>query len=300
MKKKTKVLLSLIAAVTVTACSSDKEPPPPNFVLKASKTEVSLLEMENTTLDLSYLNPQGEVKLTIRRPTEPEVLIEHDDAENKITISLAELQNELNTSFKLVAIDGKQREATTTINVKGINSSASSALEQLDLYQFAIPNFILQQEELRFAERLLTLASLVDTNVTEIKKNKLIETLKKAIVEATDQDLLDLVSSNLLADYQSGTIDETELKEKVETMRSGILSFTNSINPVLADIQALAPSGTFDIEITEIFNVPELMNISRFIGNPAVGNLKDGAWVYFDEYTYLKAITEPATLSCNN
>lgn len=289
MFNKTVQLCILIGSISMlTACGgggSDNTPPPP-FVVAVTSSPSTLAENTSETVSFDVSGAQSAVTSTLTVVSGDAGAVTITPSGNGFTLTANEVDRDKTVSLNLRVTDGNdiQRQFSTALTVQIVNTSFAGELSNITLVSSQQTRLVGLTEEKLLLVALRDVATILDTNVTPV-----VSTGASDETAALEQSFTSL--NDGVADYRVGKISDTALVQLYTGLIAQLTEHSaatkTEINQLLA---VLATDGKTPVTLTDFTVNAELNTVSLVVGNPALGRIENGQWVYADNVRYLDGL----------
>lgn len=281
-------LFILIGGLSMlTACGGGgSDTPPPPFVVTVTSNPTQLDENTSGTVGLSITGAQNTVASTLTVVSGDAGAVTITPSGNGFTLTANEVDRDKTVSLNLRVTDGSntQRQFSTTLTVQIVNTSFAGELSNITLVNAQQTRLVGLTEEKQLLVALRDVATILGTNVTP--------TVSTGVSDETAALELAFTSLNDgIADYRVGKIADTALVQLYTGLIAQLTEHSaatkTEINQLLA---VLSADGKTPVTLTDFTVSPELNTVSLVVGNPALGRIENGQWVYADNVRYLDGL----------
>ncbi len=247
-----------------------------------------IAENATTPLTVSVENAKNGATLTTKVLRGGDIVTVTPSGTGSFSLVAKEVDREASVELEITAQDGTDTTRTVTqrLTVSVENSSFSASLARYKVISANAPRILALTEErvvskaLNDAASVLTLKSNVATTSTTVSASN-----------TTYADLETEFNKKPVDAYIAGTINDAALTaamNNIETlMAAHVAPFVTSINAAMPTIAAQGvPAATAQ---TWLIN-PEINTVSLFVGNPELGAISEGAWVFKPSFAYLDGL----------
>lgn len=288
MFKKAAQLCILVGSISMlTACGGGgSDSPPPSFVVAVTSNPSELDENTSGTVALSITGAQNAVTSTLTVVSGDAGAVTITPSGNGFTLTANETDRDKTVSLNLRVTDGNntQRQFSTALTVQIVNTSFAGELDNIELVNNQQTRLVGLTEEKLLQVALRDVATILGTEVTPIVSTGV----------SGEPSALELAFTSLndgIADYRVGKIADAALVQLYTGLIAQLTEHSaatkNEINQLLA---VLATDGKTPVTLTDFTVNAELNTVSLVVGNPALGRIENGQWVYADNVRYLDGL----------
>lgn len=246
-----------------------------------------IAENATTPLTVSVENAKNGATLTAKVVNGGNVVTVTPSGTSSFSLIAKEVDREVSVELEITAQDGTDTTRTVTqrLTVSVENSSFSASLAR---YQVIAAN---AQRILALTEERVVSKSLNDAVAVLALKDNVATAASVIAANNTYADLETEFNKRPVDAYIAGTINDAALTaamNNIETlMAAHVAPFVTSINAAMPTIAAQGvPAATAQ---TWLIN-PEINTVSLFVGNPELGAISEGAWVFKPGFAYLDGL----------
>ncbi|NQZ87086.1 MAG: hypothetical protein HRT54_05840 [Colwellia sp.] len=282
---------------------------PAELVITPTNTPSVLTEGTSSSFTFELTGVDGELSYNVEHDYLPQgstVDVVITDTSLVVTINVAEeiYHNKTSTiNIQLEDIRATQNQTVSWDMVLPIdNISGTADYEKYIKIMDALQRYVTLPVERNLVERLSQLASLINAehstaNHASLQAHINSVTSNQARVGKFDIALLDLES--LTSGYINGEVSEIGLTQTMDSLVPAVEVYAEGAYEVINDA-VLATIGTVNaIPYNGVYISDDGAVISQFIGNQALGEFQQGAWVFGAKYAYLEAVVFPQSQPCN-
>lgn len=246
-----------------------------------------IAENATTPLTVRVENAKNGATLTTKVLRGGDVVTVTPSGTGSFSLVAKDVDREASVELEITAQDGTDTTRTVTqrLTVSVENTSFSASLARYQVIAANAPRILALTEErvvsksLNDAVAVLALKDNVATAASVIAANN------------TYADLETEFNKKPVDAYIAGTINDAALTaamNNIETlMDAHVAPFITSINAAMPTIAAQGvPAATAQ---TWLIN-PEINTVSLFVGNPELGAISEGAWVFKPSFAYLDGL----------
>lgn len=270
------------ADCTVTASFKLK---PLSMTLSGASERIA--ENATTPLTVRVENAKSSATLSAKVLRGGDVITVTPSGTGSFSLVAKEVDREASIELEITAQDGTDTTRTVTqrLAISIENTSFSASLAR---YQVIAAN---AQRILALTEERVVSKSLNDAVAVLALKDNVATAASVIAANNTYADLETEFNKKPVDAYIAGTINDAALTaamNNIETlMAAHVAPFVTSINAAMPTIAAQGvPAATAQ---TWLIN-PEINTVSLFVGNPELGAISEGAWVFKPGFAYLDGL----------
>jgi len=270
--------------------------------ISIDNANIQVAENSELVVSLDIKNAVGGVSVAVSDQKLSEWLsVDYKSSSRTLNIAVTELLNEQSAQVTIEASDTRGSDSIILM-IEALNTSATDTLDDLKVYAIAASDYHAQTEELEFASLVIELAEATNPNFDIDIGNQLITELEQTTLSTLVTPLTDSLSmiEAVTAQYHAGDSSEQELDNTLSSVKHEVSAYTAAVNDVLSQIQSLATVESLSMDTSNVYLSKDLMRLSRFVGNPALGEFKDDTWDFFPEYSFLNEVVNPSALNCTS
>lgn len=246
-----------------------------------------IAENATTPLTVRVENAKDSATLTTKVVSGGNIVTVTPAGTNLFNLVAKDVDREASVELEITAQDGTDTTRTVTqrLTFSVENSSFSASLARYKVISANAPRILALTEEKTVSKALHDAAAVLAL------KDNVATTPTATTSNTTATELESLLNQKLVDAYLAGTINDAELTRAMnsveELMAAHVAPQITSINSVMPTIAAQG----VPVVVAQTWHIsPELNNISLFVGNPELGQVTDGAWVFRPGFEYLNGL----------
>lgn len=280
--------------------------PIPDLVVTMNSNAVNLDELDSVTISFTHEGAQGELSVSVEfgdGAFSALLLSDHSvgESDGSLTLSIGDLENDGQITAGIVFTDDEDRSQEFDLSVTLINTSAPATIESFKQIAENAESFLTLAPESLLVSYASHLAVLINPDFGAEEQQQLINAFNASI----DDTLSAQISSDanafeqLQSDYHAGNITETALFEATVHLAERLQTFASPLSENVRQVLQQANGVIPEISLDTVRYSEQLDILSLLVGDPALGQYEDEAWVFHETYQFLEPIVFPFTQTCN-